>query len=52
MVILFGPTSSKKFAPDYEKAIVLDSKELYRTSDVTKITVEDVLQASELYLNS
>ena len=51
MISLFGPTDSKKFAPDYEKSIVLDSKELYNTKKISSITVEDVLKAAKLYLN-
>ena len=51
MISLFGPTDSKKFAPDYEKSIVLDSKELYNTKKISSITVEDVLKAAKLNLN-
>jgi len=51
MIALFGPTNSKKFAPNYEKLIVLDSKKIYKTKNVSDITVEDVLQAAKLHLN-
>ena len=42
MIVLFGPTNSKKFAPDLKGTIILDSKKLYNTKDISKITVEDV----------
>jgi len=45
MISLFGPTDSEKFAPEYKNSIVLDSKKLYNTKDVSAITVEDVLEA-------
>ena len=51
MISLFGPTDAKKFAPKYEKSIVLDSKKLYHTKNISAITVEDVLQAAKLHLN-
>ena len=48
MISLFGPTDSEKFAPEYKNsAIVLDSKKLYNTKNVSSITVEDVLKASK-----
>ena len=43
MIVLFGPTNSLKFAPKHEKIKVLDSKLIYKTKDISKITVEDVL---------
>ena len=46
MIVLFGPTNSKKFAPDYESLIVLDSKKLKKTNDISTINVEDVLQVA------
>jgi len=52
MIVLFGPTSSEKFAPDYKDLIVLDSKKIYNTVDISSINVEDVLQAARQYLNS
>ena len=51
MIVLFGPTNSEKFSPDYKDLIVLDSKKLNNTSDIASITAEDVLQAAEQYLN-
>ena len=45
MVVLFGPTNSKKFAPDYNDIILLDSKKLKNTSNINSINVEDVLKA-------
>ena len=47
MISLFGPTDSKKFAPDYKKSIILDSKKIYNTKNISAITVEDVLQAAK-----
>jgi len=44
MIILFGPTNAKKFAPPYKKIKILDSKNLYNTKNLNKITVEDVLK--------
>ena len=51
MIILFGPTDSEKFAPDYKGAIVLDSKKLYKSSNISSISVEDVLGAAKRHLN-
>jgi ADP-heptose:LPS heptosyltransferase len=45
MISLFGPTDSEKFAPEYMNSIVLDSKKLNNTKDVSSISVEDVLNA-------
>ena len=45
MVVLFGPTSSEKFAPNYKDLVVIDSKKLKKTSEVSSIGVEDVLLA-------
>ena len=42
MIVLFGPTNSKKFAPKNSYTKVLDSKKLYNSSDINKITVDDV----------
>ena len=42
MVVLFGPTNSKKFAPKIDNIKVLDSKEMYNTDNITKITEDDV----------
>ncbi len=43
MIVLFGPTNSLKFAPRHEKIKILDSKLIYKTKDISKITVKDVL---------
>ena len=51
MITLFGPTDSEKFAPKYERSIILDSKKLYNTKNVSAITVEDVLGAAKQHLN-
>ena len=51
MIVLFGPTNPEKFAPSYKSVIVLDSKKLYKTSDVSIISVENVLTAAKQYLN-
>ena len=51
MITLFGPTDSEKFAPEYKRSIVLDSKKLYNTKNVAAITVEDVLEAAKRHLN-
>ena len=52
MISLFGPTESEKFAPDYNGSVVLDSKKIYKSKNVSDITVEDVLLAAKKYLNS
>jgi len=51
IISLFGPTDSEKFAPDYNNSISLDSKKLYNTKDISRITVEDVLKAAKQHLN-
>jgi len=51
MIILFGPTDPEKFAPEYKNSIVLDSKKLYNTKNISTITVEDVLKVAKQYLN-
>ena len=51
MISLFGPTNSKKFAPNYKNSIVLDSKKIYNTKSIEAISVEDVLHAAKLHLN-
>ena len=42
MIVLFGPTSSEKFAPKIKQIKILDSKELYKTDDISKIGVNEV----------
>ena len=44
MIVLFGPTNSEKFAPKKNNVIILDSKKMYNTSDISKITINDVLK--------
>ena len=51
MISLFGPTDSEKFAPEYEKSIILDSKKIHNTKNISAITVEDVLEAAKRHLN-
>ena len=43
MIILFGPTDSKKFAPKNKNIDILDSKILYNSKNILKITENDVL---------
>lgn len=43
MIVLFGPTNSKKFAPKVKNIDILDSKTLYKSNDISKITEEDVI---------
>jgi len=52
MIVLFGPTDSEKFAPKYKSLVVLDSKKLYNTNNISAITVEDVLAAAKQPVNS
>ena len=47
MIVLFGPTNSDKFAPKRDNVIILDSKKLYNTSDISKISVDDVELVAE-----
>jgi ADP-heptose:LPS heptosyltransferase len=42
MIVLFGPTSSKKFAPKNNYTKILDSKVIYGTADIETISVEEV----------
>ena len=42
MIVLFGPTSSEKFAPKNSFTKVLDSKKIYKSSDIDAISVDDV----------
>ena len=51
IVVLFGPTNSEKFAPKYKKSVILDSKRIYNTENISAITVEDVLLAAKQFLN-
>ena len=42
MIVLFGPTDSEKFAPQIDNIKILDSKKIYKSEDINKITVHDV----------
>ena len=42
MVVLFGPTNSKKFAPKNDYTKILDSKKIHGTSDINSISVDEV----------
>ena len=44
MIVLFGPTNSKKFAPKVKNINILDSKTIYNSEDISNITEEDVLK--------
>ena len=44
MILLFGPTNSEKFAPNRKNVIILDSKKIYKSNDISKIQIEDVLK--------
>jgi len=51
IISLFGPTDSEKFSPKYKNSLVLDSKKLHNTKNISAITVEDVLSAALNQLN-
>ena len=51
MIILFGPTDSDKFSPNYKNAIILDSKKLHNTKNISSISVQDVLTVARQILN-
>ena len=42
MVVLFGPTNSKKFAPQNKFTKILDSKLIHKTKDINSIDVDEV----------
>ena len=42
MIVLFGPTNSKKFAPQNNYTTILDSKKMYNTKDINSISIDDV----------
>ena len=44
MIVLFGPTNSEKFAPNHDNAVILDSNKLYKTNDMSKIKIEDLIK--------
>ncbi len=43
MIVLFGPTNSKKFAPKNKFTKILDSKIIHKTKDINSIDVDEVL---------
>ena len=44
MIVLFGPTDSEKFAPKGNSINILDSKKIYKSKNINKITVHDVFK--------
>ncbi|MBL6785948.1 MAG: glycosyltransferase family 9 protein [Candidatus Pelagibacter bacterium] len=42
MIVLFGPTSSDKFAPKNNYTKILDSKKIHGTTDIESISVDEV----------
>ena len=44
MIVLFGPTDSKKFSPKIDSINILDSKLMYKSKDINLITVHDVFK--------
>ena len=42
MIVLFGPTDSKKFSPKIDSIKILDSKLMHKSDDINSITVHDV----------
>ncbi len=42
MIVLFGPTNSNKFAPKIKQIKIIDSKDIYKTDDISKIGVNEV----------
>ena len=42
MIVLFGPTNSKKFAPKSIYTKILDSKKIHGTKDIESISVDEV----------
>ena len=43
MIVLFGPTNSKKFAPKNKYTTILDSKKIHKSKDINSIEVDEVL---------
>ena len=43
MIVLFGPTNSKKFAPKNNFVKILDSKKIHKTKNINSIEVDEVL---------
>ena len=44
LIVLFGPTNSEKFAPTKDNIVILDSNIIYKSNDISKIGVEEVLR--------
>ena len=44
MILLFGPTNSKKFSPKNKNIDILDSKLLFNSKDINKISVNEVFK--------
>ena len=44
MIVLFGPTDSKKFSPKIDSIKILDSKLMHKSNDINSITVHDVFK--------
>ena len=42
MIVLFGPTSSEKFAPKNNYTKIIDSKKIHNSSNIESITVDEV----------
>ena len=42
MIVLFGPTSSEKFAPKNKFVKILDSKKIHNTKNINSIEVDEV----------
>ena len=44
LIVLFGPTKSSKFAPKIKDIKILDSKKIYNSSDINKISAQEVIE--------
>ncbi len=44
MILLFGPTNAEKFAPKIDDVTIIDTKEIYKSSDISKIGVGEVFK--------
>lgn len=47
MIAIFGPTDPSKFAPKVNNIKILDSKKIYNSEDISKITEAEVLNLIE-----
>ena len=45
MIVLFSPTNSDKFSPKISNIKVFDSKKIYGTPDINKITVTEIFDS-------